>query len=146
MRAADRLLTVKVGDGARDLLNARHRAHGEVVFLARPLDHRLAFAIQAADLCDLPGRERRVAAHAAAGVARALPFPCRLNARTDGAGRLLRRAGRDLAYRQRGHLQLQVDAVEQRPGDAGAIARDLLRAAAAGLPAAIAAAGLCCAY
>src|SRR5690242_368371 len=54
------------------------------------------------------------------------------------ARRLTGDGGGELGLARRGHLELDVDAVGERPGDAAAIARNALRSAAAA-PAAIAA-------
>ena len=147
MCLANPLLTRQVRDRPRHLLDAAHRAHGEMVLFAGPLQQQPAIVAQRADLADLPRGQLRVAGHMRFVIAFLLAGSCRLYARADGGGRLLLRACRDLADGQRGDLQLHVDAIEQRPGDAREIPLDLVRLAAALLRlGTVMAAGLCCVY
>ena len=161
VRAGDVLLPGEVGDGARDLERAVDGAHGEMIPLAGALEHGLGGGVQVAGRGDLPGGERGVAARLGAGagctsrfaVAAQLLKACLLarsgglDARADGAGGLLRRGGGHLAHGNGGDLELHVDAVKQRAGDAPQIPRDFFGRAAAGHGlAAVVAAGLCCAY
>ena len=147
VRLLDPLLPGEVGDRARHLHDAADRAHGQVVLFARALQQRLTALVQRAVAVHLPRGQLRVARGVLVPVARLLAVAGGLHALADDCGRLLRRAGGDLLHRHGGHLQLHVDAVEQGPGDAREVARDVPRLAAAGLrAAAVIAAGLCCVY
>src|SRR5438046_5228282 len=95
----------------------------------RALEQRLALSVRLADALDLPRLELRVGL----ALPRALAGSRLRDPRTHGCARLgaVPRAPRERLRGQRGDLDLQVDAVEQRPGDATPVARDLVGRAAA---------------
>jgi hypothetical protein len=60
-----------------------------------------------------------------------LVFPRTLDAFTDGCGGLFRSGARDVAIFDRWHFDMEIDAIEERTGNALAITMDLGRAATA---------------
>ena len=89
---------------------------------------------------DFAGGHLGVAGGGGAGEAVALPVAGGLHAGADSGGGLTPVCSRsEVAVADAGHLDLEVDAVEERPGDAAAVADDLVGLADAG---AVAAAGV----
>src|SRR5262245_4268691 len=127
---ADVRLAGEVGDRACHAQDARVRACREAEPLARELEEAATRRSETAGAPDLapaePGVDASTPAH--------LPDARRRHPRPHGG----RRLGGDAlvgeaADRHARHLDVQVDAIEERPGDARAIAVDERRAAAAGV-------------
>src|SRR5690606_25177781 len=131
--AGDRVASGEIGDRARDLQHARVGARREPQTLDRALEKALARGVEATVPVEVAARELRVAREVAAAVARTLPL-----ARGDHALAHLARAfdgtrARELAVGDRRHLDLHVEAIEQRAGDARSIALHGARRTRAGV-------------
>ena len=145
----DLLRALQVGDGAGDLQDAGVGAVGQAQPLAGEQQQLLRVGRHGAGGVQVPGAELGVDADArrVAGVARALHRSGRLHPAAHLGGGLLRRVLGEALGGNGLHLDVHVDAVQQRVGDAVQIAADLRGRAAAGPGAAAqVSAGLCCAY
>ena len=128
----DLLPSREVRDRSRHLERPAHRAHGQVVFFDDAGERAVPFRIRPADFLHLPGGQLRVAGNSLPRKTGLLPLAHRLNAGADRIRAFLLRRLRDLLYGECGDFQPDVDAVEERAGNAGEVPRDLLRRAAAG--------------
>jgi len=117
----------KIGDGARDLEHAMIAARRQAETADRLFEQLRAPGIRRTVTVDF------ACAQAGVGLALALllPFAGCTHARAYDCGRFALLPAREIVLRHGRHFDLQVDAVEQRPGDFAAVARDLIRRAAA---------------
>lgn len=130
MRGARRVVAREVRDRPRDLQHAVVRARRPAEPLARVTQQRLARAVRAAERIGLAARQHVVGL----ALPRELPLARERDARGHGFARFAggRRPLGQLGGRERGNLDLDVDPVEERPGQLAQIARgDVGRAAAA---------------
>lgn len=130
MRGARRVVAREVRDRPRDLQHAVVRARRPAEPLARVAQQRLARAVRAAERIGLAARQHVVGL----ALPRELPLARERDARGHGFARFAggRRPLGQLGGRERGNLDLDVDPVEERPGQLAQIARgDVGRAAAA---------------
>jgi hypothetical protein len=128
--------TGEIGQGSRDLEDAVVRPGGEIELLHRMLQVTRGLGIVTAMFFHLAGAHGRVGRLRVGLEPPALDFPCGFHPLADPAGILAAAGGGEFAVVHQRHLDVQVDAVEQRPGDPLAVAFDLPRRAAA-LPLAI---------
>ena len=119
----------QVGDRARHLEHAVIGARRQTQPRDRLLEQRLALRIRRAVTVDLARRRAARWACPAARAARARAAATRARIACGGLAAGVLRIRSSCTGRR--HLDLQVDAVEQRPGDARAVARNLVRRAAA---------------
>ena len=124
MPGLDARCVVEVGDRARDLEHAVVGARGKPEFFKGVFEQRLGVGRHAADLPQKLGRDLRVAGDRGVPEALQLDGPRRIDARLDGGGAfLLLRTGQAVEADGR-HLDVQVDAVEQRAGNPAKIPRN----------------------
>ena len=145
----DALRAGQVGDGARNLQHAGVGAVGELEPFAGEQKQLMRLVAGLAGGIQVAGGELGVDADAVGivGIAPALNLPRGLHPPADIGGALLRTLPAQPLGGDGLHLDVHVDAVQQRPGDAVQIAPDGRLGAAAGLGAAAqVAAGLCCVY
>jgi hypothetical protein len=124
MCGADRVAPREVGDGAGYLEDTIERAGGEAQPLEGTVEEGAAGRIDGAEAAELLGAHGGVVRRRRAG-----PEALELEGASggDAAGHRLRalaRRGAQLLQADRRHLDVQVDAVEERPRDASAIALD----------------------
>ena len=117
--------------GPRDLEDAVVGASGEMQFLHRLLQHAAESGIDGAVLADLRMGHAGVRARARAGEAGALPQAGGGNATANCLRWFSGFRPAQFLDCQCRRLDMEVDPVEQRPADAGAVALDLRRRAAA---------------
>ena len=129
MRWGDVVAAGQIGHAARQLEHAVIGACRQIQSGDRLLEQRFPGGIRSAELFDFLCAEP--------GIGLALPrhLTCtrRLHAVAYDVAGLTCAGLHQFVLRQRGHVDLDVDAVEQRPGNACAVARDLVRRVAAGL-------------
>src|SRR5262249_33798994 len=127
MARADPVLARQVGDRPRDADDARVRARREAEPLARDLEELAAAGVERAVPAQLARRQLRVEPRAAD----ALPRAGRLDARADRGRPLADVVVAEEADRDAGHLDVEVDAVEEGARHAAPVAGDLRRRARA---------------
>jgi hypothetical protein len=132
MFAEDVLGTGEVGDVAGDLQNPVIRSRAEVQFVHGHLEHAFGGGVEGAEALELLGGHSGVAADFGGfGKAGSLDFADALDALADlGGGFASGVAGEVLVFHG-GDFDVDIDAVEERAGDAVAVALDVGGAAAA---------------
>jgi hypothetical protein len=124
--------SVEIGDRARDLEDTVVGAGAEVQFGHRNADELLRFVAEFAVLLDLARSHAGVAVHLGVGVeAELLFFASALDTIADRGGCFFGASARDIAVFDGGDFDVQIDAIEKRPGDALAVTLDLDGAATA---------------
>lgn len=120
----DALAACEVGDGAGDLEHAVVGARGEAEALHRLLEQVALGPFQGGVLAQLGRAHRGVAPTVALAEATSLDGAGGLDTRAHGGRRFAGLGGTELVDAEGGRLDLDVDAVEQRAGDAVAVALD----------------------
>ncbi len=129
---ADLLLRVEIGDGPRDFQYPVISARAEIQLRHGHFHHAFRIRAELAERLDLARAHARVRASLPfAAETLALNFPHTSHPRADGGGRFGRLVARHFAILHRGHFDVDVDAIEQRAGDAVAVALHLHGRAAA---------------
>jgi len=139
----DGVMTGEVGDRASEAEHAVERASGESEAADRGAEQLLAGAVDAAMGAHVGGRHHGVGVDAVA-IAESTQLPCAGigDAGADARGGIGGGGAEELAVGEGGHLDVEVDAVEQRTGDPAAIALNLTGVTdAAGVARAVEAAG-----
>src|SRR5712691_1275890 len=124
---ADGRLTGKVRDGAGELQHAVVGARGEVKLGDRLLQQRARLVLDGAEPLDVAGAEPGVVL----ALAFELPSARAFDALPDLRGAFASAHLHDLVFAQRGHLDLDIDPIQQRSREPAAVARDLVGRAAA---------------
>jgi hypothetical protein len=132
---ADLWFTRQIRNRARHLEHSRIAARREAERTHRPLQQAGAAFVVAAVFPDLTRAHLRVTVDRRSLQAHALRRPRALNPRSHGRRPLPQRRRDKFIVRQRRHLDVQVDAVEQRPGNARTVLVNVVRRAAAGMQA-----------
>lgn len=133
MACGDVCAVVEIGDGARNAQDAMHRACGQLQLFDGALQQHLIVVLQTAMAVGVGLVQLRIGQRTT----------CKLSlSRGDHAGTYAGAVFTEVAAAQRlrreaWHFDMQIDAVQQRAGDAAAVAADAVAAAAAA-PAAIA--------
>src|SRR4051812_39105295 len=116
----------EVGDGAGDFQNAVVGAGAQIQFRHGDANQFLGFVAEFAVLFDLPRTHPGVAIHFRVGMeTRSLFFAGVLDAVANGGGRFFGARAGDVAVFDGGHFDVEIDAIEERAGDALAITMDL---------------------
>src|SRR5712691_1051361 len=124
---ADGQFARKVGDRASELQNAVIRARGQVQPRDRLLQQRARLVLDGAEPLDVAGAEPGVVL----ALAFELPSARTFDALPDLRGAFASAHLHDLVFAQRGHLDLDIDPIQQRSREPAAVARDLVGRAAA---------------
>jgi hypothetical protein len=123
----------EVGDGAADFEDAVVGAGAEVEFVHGLFQHGGTFGAEGAELLEGAVGHAGVGFVFGSGEARGLSLPGGEDACPDGGGGLGRGIVVEIAELHGGCFDMDVDAIEERSGDFGAVAFDL-RGRAAALP------------
>jgi len=132
---ADLWLTRQIRDRARNFQHSRIAARREPERAHRPLQQARAAFVVTAVLAHLARAHLRIAVDRGSLQALALRRPRALNPRSHGRRPLSQWRRHELIVRQRRHLDVQVDAVQQRPGNPRTVLVNVVRRAAAGVQA-----------
>ena len=132
MGARHALAAGQIGDGARHAQHAGIAARRQPERVGGLRQQALAVGIRCGVGLQGLAIGFGVAADGGAGIARSLPGPCGGDAGGDLRAGLGRRRQREIGGRQRRHLDVQIDAVEQRPRQFALIFAGAARGAGAG--------------
>jgi len=131
MRLLDGLASGQVGDGPRHLEDAGVGADGESEAVGDHLEPLLALLVDGAEAADVPRLHLGIGVQAEGAQAAELEFAGAVDAVADRPACFsVARIG-ELLVADAGDLDVQVDAVEQRSGEARALALDHRRGAGA---------------
>lgn len=126
MRRADPFRAAEIGDGARHAQDAMVGARGQVQALQGVAQQLLLVIVQAAVTIQSDAVKSGIAFALSLNLNVARGAHPRTHLRTGFTGRALQ-----FLRREPRHFDLQIDAVEQRSGDAAAVTLNLIRRAAA---------------
>ena len=132
MGRGDGPLPFQVGDGPGDLEDPVVGPGGEAQALHGHLQQALGLGGRGAVLLDESGRHVGVGVDAGFMETPRLDLPGRYDPGPQLDGALARFRGRQVPERHRRHLDLDVDPVQERPGDPGTVGVDLVGGAGAG--------------
>lgn len=127
----DALAAGQVGDGAGDFEDAGVAAGRETEAVGDHLEQLVSGLVHDAELADVAGLHLAVGVQAVGFQSRALQLSSGLDPGADGGGGFAVDRVGEILVRHAGHLDMQVDAVEQRTGEAGAVALQHRRGAGA---------------
>lgn len=125
MGRIDLLSSSEISDGAGYFNDPIVSAGGEGELLHRLLEQVAQFRLERAELFQLSGGHSRIGGDTGALEALALALPGEFHAGPNGRGIFPRLIVAQFGDRERGGLDVQIDAVEQWTADAGAVALDL---------------------
>jgi hypothetical protein len=124
VRGGNILHTVHVGDSARHFQDAVVGARGKAQARHGALKQTLAVRRDVAVLANLPRAHLRVAVNLLALVAVELARACLYDAGANGVGGFAARVLAQFLETHRGHIDVNINAVEQRPGNLRHVALD----------------------
>src|SRR5215472_12941972 len=126
------LTSIQVSDSAGDLEDAVVTARGKAQAAHRLLEEPGALGRWRTEAAHLASAHPGVHAHSRAGQARALTLACGLDPRADGR-RGLTPSRREIGIGHGGHLEVEIDPVEEWTGEPGEVLLPLPRRADAGI-------------